>query len=194
VRNTSANSGKVESGFQGDPSKLASVCPFARPCEIHSRTWSDVIGPYSLWSPPTILYMLQVYSHEARSARLAGQDGTESGSLLDYLKLATGRIINEATPGGSFRHRLNVMLLSKFVQVLGETFLDHVELLNGVVDAGLVQGFDRGFAGLIYCAKIINRGGQWVATTVVRQEVLLFSFLFLATTSQHEQTNERNCT
>ena len=60
VRRTSANSGYVESGFQGEPSKLAIVCPFARPCAIQSRTCSDVTGPYSRWSAPTILYMAHV--------------------------------------------------------------------------------------------------------------------------------------
>src|SRR5687768_12747003 len=61
VRRASANSGKLDSGFQGAPSKLARDCALARPVEIHSRIWSEVTGPYSRWSPPTILYMPLVY-------------------------------------------------------------------------------------------------------------------------------------
>jgi len=56
--NAAANSGSSDTLFQAaEPSIWTLVWALMRPSEIHWRNWSAVIGPYSFWSAPIILYM-----------------------------------------------------------------------------------------------------------------------------------------
>src|SRR4029077_8154279 len=103
----SANSGKEGSGCKlPRGSSRTCVWAFTRPSRIHCRIWSAVMGPYSFWSAPMILYIGPfslitscelrsdlgfVYHHESPDAEGKSEKATTANSKRQHGHYACGQ-------------------------------------------------------------------------------------------------------
>ena len=118
--------------------------------------------------------------------------GSAPALLANDFQVAGSWVVDKTTAGRRLGNGLDIALLREFVEVFGKAIFSRVKLLDGVVEAGLIDGFDGGFACLVDRAEIIDRSCQRIAAAVIGEEILFGFFLFRAC-SQEQKRNTQRC-